>query len=491
MKRTNESLLEDISRSSLKTTLLSKGWIVKDIWERDIGLDMEVEITKAGKVTDNKFWLQVKAIEKKKETLEIISLQIKTKHIKYYEGCKLPVVIVFGIKKSDNNFDFYFLFAQKYIREVLSVDKPNWRKQKTIMVKFNSKLELENIEDLERIAMEEDIYIAAQQLNIQPTGLQYWLDGIPQSDNKELKEHISRAFRYILNSKYDAAIDEFEAILRVCTLFPREKMSILLNLGNAYYSLSQSNNALKNYKAILELSKKITEEDVWKGKVAALGNMGLILKDKGDFDNALKYLKEALKIHREIGDKQGESSVLSNIGLIYSAKGDFDNAIKYHQAALRIAQEIGYQQGESFALGNIGLIYLAKGYLDNALKYLKDALKIHREIRDKQGEANQLGIIGLIYSVKGDFDNAMKYHQAGLKIAQKIGDKKREAEHLGNIGLIYSSKGDVHNGLKYLKDALGIFDKLNLFAEQDVFKRAIDLAELSHLLDEERRDYFS
>ncbi|MDI6642362.1 MAG: tetratricopeptide repeat protein, partial [Elusimicrobiota bacterium] len=77
-----------------------------------------------------------------------------------------------------------------------------------------------------------------------------------------------------------------------------------------------------------------------------------------------------------IGYKQGESSDLCNIGLIYQAKGDLDNALKYLKHTLKIHREIGYKQGESSDLCNIGLIYLDKGDLDNALKYLKDALNI-------------------------------------------------------------------------------------------------------------------
>jgi len=107
-----------------------------------------------------------------------------------------------------------------------------------------------------------------------------------------------------------------------------------------------------------------------------LGNIGLIYSAKGDLDSALKYLKEALKIHREVGYKQGEASGLGNIGLIHSDKGDLDSALKYHQEALKIDKEIGYKQGEASDLGNIGLIYRDKGDLDSTLKYLKEALKI-------------------------------------------------------------------------------------------------------------------
>ncbi|MGC1121116.1 MAG: tetratricopeptide repeat protein, partial [Candidatus Methanofastidiosia archaeon] len=98
--------------------------------------------------------------------------------------------------------------------------------------------------------------------------------------------------------------------------------------------------------------------------------------DKGDLDQALNYLKEALEIHRQIGYKQGEANQLGNIGLIYSDKGDLDQALNYLKEALEIHRQIGYKQGEASDLGNIGLIYSDKGDLDQALNYLKEALEI-------------------------------------------------------------------------------------------------------------------
>jgi len=373
MKRSEQSQLEDESRSALKNWLSSKGWIARDIWERDIGIDMDVEIVEAGKVTNKRFWMQVRATESKGVTGGMVPLQMDTKHLEYYETQRLPVIIVYGVKKAEGNFDFYYLFAQKYIRGNLSIDNPSWREQKTVEVKFDSKLE--RVEDLNYLATEGYLYIAAQQLNIStPTGAQYWLNGIPKSDNEELKKRTLRALTFMTDEKYPAAIEEFDNILKTCTLSPTERMSIFLNLGNAYYSLSQTDNALRNYIAITELIKKVNEKDALEGMSAALGNIGLIYSAKGDLDNALKYHQDALKIDKEIGYKQGEAKQLGNIGLIYSAKGDLDNALKYHQDALKIHKEIGYKQGEANQLGNIGLIYKAKGDLDNALKYLRYAI---------------------------------------------------------------------------------------------------------------------
>jgi tetratricopeptide (TPR) repeat protein len=165
---------------------------------------------------------------------------------------------------------------------------------------------------------------------------------------------------------------------------------------------------------------------------------------------------------------------VGSLGIIFYSVGDFNKALRYYSETLKIFKEIGYKQGEASALGNIGIIYSDKGDLDKTLKYLKDALKIDREIGYKQGEASDLGNIGLIYRAKGDIDEALKYLKDALKIAREIGYKQGEASLLGNIGLIYRAKGDLDEALEYLKDALKILEQYNLTYGKNIIKRAIE-----------------
>ncbi|MBU7046334.1 MAG: tetratricopeptide repeat protein, partial [Theionarchaea archaeon] len=433
MKRTRKHVLETESRRALER-LLPPEWIFRPRIP-DYGIDAEIEIVEEEEVTNKVLWLQLKATEKRKKK---VSYQMRTDHLKYYEKCRMPVLIIYWIKRENT---FYYLFAQKYIKENLSTN-PEWRNQKTVAVTFDSVLS--TAKDIESMATDGYLYLLPQQITI---GTEkpaiYWVDGIPRSDDEELKERSLRALLYSMNEMHHAAIDVLEQTLKVCVLSPTEKMSVLLNLGNAYYALSQNGSALKNYEAMLELAAKVDEKSAIEGKSAALGNIGLIYSAKGDLDEALKYHKEALEIHRDIGYRQGEASDLGNLGLVYSAKGDLDEALKYHKATLDIHRDIGYRQGEASDLGNIGLVYSDKGDLDEALKYHKEALDIHRDIGYRQGEASQLGNIGLIYSAKGDLDEALKYHKEALDIHRDIGYRQGEANQLGNIGLIYSDKGDL------------------------------------------------
>jgi tetratricopeptide (TPR) repeat protein len=167
---------------------------------------------------------------------------------------------------------------------------------------------------------------------------------------------------------------------------------------------------LKNYQ-----EEKKQQEDIL---MRLHFNVAREAQDVSQLDLAIKHYQEALAYVGD--DQQIQAAILGNIGLIYRDKGDLDQALRYHQEALKVHKEIGYLQGEASDLGNIGLIYRAKGDLDQALRYHQEALKVHKEIGYLQGEANQLGNIGLIYHDKGDLDQALRYLQEALSIAKEI-----------------------------------------------------------------------
>jgi tetratricopeptide (TPR) repeat protein len=292
------------------------------------------------------------------------------------------------------------------------------------------------------------------------TGVTFYLDGVPYSDDAEVVKCIGRITELFEQEKTGEALTEIERC-RTLMMGPKERMTFSLVAGNCYYILGYLNKAENYYEDLLRISERrdllaIYKNEMLAAKANASGRMGLIYSDKGDLDKAIKYLEEALKIDRETGHRQGEASQLSNVALICRNKGELETALKYLAEALKIDTETGNNQGRARDLGNIGVIYHDKGELDQALKCFAEALKVNKEIGNRQGEASALGNIGLIYSDKGELETALKYHTEALKIDTEIGYKKNEANDLGNIGLIYSDKGELDQALKYLAEALKV-----------------------------------
>ena len=61
---------------------------------------------------------------------------------------------------------------------------------------------------------------------------------------------------------------------------------------------------------------------------------------KGELDKGLQYLKKALLLDEELGNKKGVATQCGNIGLIYQKKGELAKALEYYEIALNIFKEI-------------------------------------------------------------------------------------------------------------------------------------------------------
>jgi tetratricopeptide (TPR) repeat protein len=236
-----------------------------------------------------------------------------------------------------------------------------------------------------------------------------------------------------------------------------DKAFTLNNISQIFKVQGDYDTALTYLQQSLKICQQIGNKE---GEGVALDNIGQIYDAKGDYDSALTYLQQSLKIRQQIGDKAGEGTSLNNIGQIYDAKGDYDIAMDYLQKSLKIRQHFGDKRGEGATLNNIALIYKTRGNCDAALTYLQQSLNICQQLGDKEGEGAAFNNISQIYDAKGDYDTALTYLQQSLKICQQIGHKQGEGTTLNNISQIYKVKGDYDTALTYLQQSLKICQEI-------------------------------
>jgi tetratricopeptide (TPR) repeat protein len=70
---------------------------------------------------------------------------------------------------------------------------------------------------------------------------------------------------------------------------------------------------------------------------------------EGELRRATDLYEQALAIHRDIGDRQGEAADLSNLGDCYLDHGAWEHASQHYGEAIQIADEIGSVQIQSDA----------------------------------------------------------------------------------------------------------------------------------------------
>jgi len=159
--------------------------------------------------------------------------------------------------------------------------------------------------------------------------------------------------------------------------------------------------------------------------------------NKGNYLEAQKNFLAALKIRKEIDDKQGIAASYNNLGEIYRLQGNYPEALKNYFASLKIREDIKDKKGISATYNNIGVIYFGKKNYPEALKNFLVSLKIKEEIDDKQGIGASNMNVGNVYCMQGNYPEAIENYFAALKVREEIGDKEGIAASLINLGNLY------------------------------------------------------
>ncbi|MBR6595342.1 MAG: tetratricopeptide repeat protein [Oscillospiraceae bacterium] len=127
-------------------------------------------------------------------------------------------------------------------------------------------------------------------------------------------------------------------------------------------------NAIHNYstgspsKALQALNKLRSEcrntQEIYSVTVFT----ALSLYDMGRWQDALSLYDDARKI-------KDCSTLASNMGICCSRMGDFDRAIEFYQEAIRLDSK------NAVVYNNLSALYFARGEYENSLAYAKDALE--------------------------------------------------------------------------------------------------------------------
>lgn len=116
---------------------LPDSWVVRELTERDYGIDLMVEIfvpgLKDGKGKDAYdstgavFHIQIKGTESElRPTRGTINYSIHKNSLSYVEKFSVPFFL-FRVDVSNLSGQIYFIWIQRYIKDVLDVETPFWR----------------------------------------------------------------------------------------------------------------------------------------------------------------------------------------------------------------------------------------------------------------------------------------------------------------------------------------------------------------------------
>ena len=218
------------------------------------------------------------------------------------------------------------------------------------------------------------------------------------------------------------------------------------------------NEAVKYLEEAMTIFKKLGQED----KIAdCLSHLGGIYKSVGSYDRAIEYLEEALEIDKRLGMEDKAAIRLSNIGDVYDSQGQYDKAIEYLEDVLRINKKLGMEADAAIRLISIGRILETQGKYGRAIEYFEKALNIDRKLEQDDKISIGLANIGNIFKSRKQYDTAIKYYENALDIDKKLGQGDKVVLQLANIGGVYETQGKYVKAWKYYEEALDTAETVN------------------------------
>jgi len=100
----------------------------------------------------------------------------------------------------------------------------------------------------------------------------------------------------------------------------------------------------------------------------------------GDYGQALARSNEALALHRELGNRQGEAAAWEALGYAYHHLGDHAHALTCYQRSLELFHDLGDLYYEATLLNHLGETHHAAGDPGAARSCWQRALDIFTEL---------------------------------------------------------------------------------------------------------------
>jgi len=214
----------------------------------------------------------------------------------------------------------------------------------------------------------------------------------------------------------------------------------------------------------------------------ALGN--------GDYERALGYYMEALKVNRSIENTEGIAINLINIAVLYQKKGNASTADEFIDIAFsmpdisnEIRSEAAYEKAKIYLKGKntvkakewvdkslslnrglregsrwnlMGRIALTEGKYDEALTIANTALSFNRENKQKAEESNSLRLMAEINAQKGLYSESRELYKKSLDIDKELGDSKKIAMTLRGIGMLSLKQGQFQDAVIFYMRAYDV-----------------------------------
>lgn len=207
-----------------------------------------------------------------------------------------------------------------------------------------------------------------------------------------------------VSGRIDEAIDVLEAGLKTAGATASHVVGLLLvQLARVEGLASRYGDAVRHARDATRIFEQLDDP---RGLTTALRVAGVAHYDLHQLDEAASALRRALETADRIGNAEEIAACLVNLGLVEKQRANFDAAITYELDAIDQLERIGHGAGRAQAYANLAQSYEESGRLDEALPYCEKAQQLAAEIGFPLAIADTHNTIACVHLKREEFGEA-------------------------------------------------------------------------------------
>ncbi len=202
----------------------------------------------------------------------------------------------------------------------------------------------------------------------------------------------------------------------------------LIGIGEVYRALLEFENAFKYYQQALH---HYTLGGDRFGLANCHNYFAMYLMSQKRYREAEENYRKGMEICRE--NLESSENILlgrlhGNLGLMYKREGRYDDAFAQLRLSLAIKEQNKDRQGLAHTLNELGEVHALEGQYDSAVYYGEMALPIITEIGNKILIRNFHSTLHRTYKAAGSFEKALMHHEASVEYADSVFNESKARE---------------------------------------------------------------
>ncbi|MFB9831012.1 tetratricopeptide repeat protein [Actinoallomurus acaciae] len=201
---------------------------------------------------------------------------------------------------------------------------------------------------------------------------------------------------------------------------------------------------------------------------AATHSHGMLWFASGQPEEALRYLKPALKFWRSTDRRDRISAALCDMGSCHMQLSNFDKAERFYRDALASASEKISPLLRATILNNLANLYIGVGRIKDAAEACTESGGLFRSLGDRSGEVTLLVTQGGLEQASGNLRAAENLYETALAVYRKTAEPHGESLVLQRLGSLAYHSGQAPKALELFEEARKISERVGDLASEAV-----------------------